>query len=503
MRIPLDRESQAPLYRQITDFIRQQIHTGLLAPGTRLPATRDLAAALGVNRITVVTAYDELVAQGLIHSHVGRGTFVAGPLAPLPHRGRPPEAWPLWQQAGARSPDARQLELDRMAARASRPGTIALAGGTGDPTLFDADEFRRVLTDVLRTTGVEALEYGDRAGYRPLRTTIAEVLTSQGIAATPDEVLITSGSQQAIDIVARVLLRPGDAVLVESPTYIGALDIFRLLGAQVVGIPTDEEGMRVDLVAEAVQCCRPKLVYTIPTFHNPTGVSLSDQRRRELVALAHRHGVPILEDDFVGDLRYDGPSHPALKALDGHGDVLYTSTFSKMLSPGLRVGFLVASGPIYERLLACKRTTDLATSSLIQRALQAYISVGRYQAHLHKVCRVYRQRRDAMVQAMQEHLPAGVRWSVPHGGLFVWASLPGAMSTSELYGVAVERGVTFLPGGFAYPELSERPTMRLNFAMQPPEAIDEGIARLGQACSSLMAGAGLPAAPAASAPVIV
>jgi GntR family transcriptional regulator/MocR family aminotransferase len=275
--------------------------------------------------------------------------------------------------------------------------------------------------------------------------------------------------------------------LVESPSYSGVIDLFRSIDARLLGIPMDEEGMRLDALEEALRASRPKLIYTIPTFHNPTGTCMTSQRRRQLISLADRYNVPILEDDFAGDLRYDGRAQPALKSLDPGGRVIYVSTFSKMLAPGLRVGFLAAEGPVHESLVAYKRANDLASSSLIQRALHEYITVGRYQAHLRRACQVYGQRRDAMLSALSRYMPAEVTWDKPQGGLFIWLKLPDQLSANHLYPLAGEEGVTFTPGSFFYPGARHQPFLRLNFVTNPPELIEEGMRRLGQAINHLVA----------------
>jgi GntR family transcriptional regulator/MocR family aminotransferase len=488
MRIPLDRQRATPLYRQIERFLRQGILSGSLEPGTRLPSIRRLARDLGVNRITVENAYAELEADGLVAARVGSGTYVLPPypLPPLP-RGDPGAPWPLWQrEVQARTKASRASMSHEMFPGLWHPKAIALSGGVSDSRLIPADEFRKTIQAVMRRDGTAALEYGERRGYSPLRNTIAHVLASQGLQASPDAILITAGSQQALALVSQLLLRPGDGVLVERPTYAGALGLFRALGLKVVGIPTDERGMQVELLERLLQQHHPKLIYSIPNFHNPTGTCLGSHRRRQLLALADRYNVPILEDDFVGDLRYEGRVQPALKALDPGGRVIYVSTFSKMLMPGLRVGFLVAEGPVYDCLVTYKCANDLATSNLIQRALEAYVTVGRYQAHLRRTCQIYRRRRDAMLQAIQRHLPSGVHVDPPQGGLFVWLRLPEPLSSAELLPLAAEEGVTFAPGGIFFLDGSEgEPYLRLNFACQRPEEITEGIRRLGKAVKRL------------------
>src|SRR5512147_3053803 len=423
MRIPLDRQSETPLYQQIKDYLRQGILSGSLAPDTRLPASRQLAQDLGVNRITVENAYAELEAEGLILSRLGSGTYVLAPdtLSPLP-KNDPEAPWPLWQQSlqGYRN-TIRNRPPKPKALRHPQP--ISFASGIGDANMFPADEFRKVLQTLMRRDGFDALNYGERNGYGPLRESITHILASQGLQTRPDDILITAGSQQALSLVSQLLLNPGDVILVENPTYSGALDLFRALGFKVVGIPVDDQGMQVDGLEKLLQQHHPRLIYTIPNFHNPTGTCLNGQRRRQLISLADRYNVPVLEDDFVGDLRYEGRAQPALKALDPGGRVIYISTFSKMLMPGLRVGFLAAEGPVYDCLVNFKRVNDLTTSTLIQRALETYVTVGRYQAHLRRSCQIFRRRRDVMLTAIKRYLPASVHCDSPQGGLFIWLQL--------------------------------------------------------------------------------
>ena len=486
MRIPLDRESDLPLYQQIKDHFRQGILSGSLAPEARLPASRQLARDLGVNRITVETAYSELEADGLIFSRVGSGTYVLPapslPLAPLQMDGLD-VGWPLWQQDvqfGKQISNDDEPYISPQSGQHS--GLISFAGGTSASHMFPADDFRKVLQTVMRRDGMSALEYGESNGYSPLRSTIAHVLASQGLQAQPENILITAGSQQALSLVSQLLLKPGDTILVESPTYGGALELFRALNFTIVGIPMDRQGMQVEKLEKLLQQHHPKLIYTIPNFHNPTGTCLSSTRRRELLVLADRYNVPILEDDFVGDLRYDGRTQPSLKALDPGGRVIYASTFSKMLMPGLRVGFLMIEGPVYESLVNFKRVNDLATSTLIQRALEAYVTVGRYQAHLRRSCQVFRKRRDAMVIAINKNLPASVQFDTPQGGLFIWLRLPKEILADNLHPLACNAGVDFVPGSRFFPDgIDGKEWIRLNFVVQKPDDIEEGIKRLGTA----------------------
>ncbi len=490
MEIPLDRTGANPLYQQIQTHVARLIQEGALPPHTRLPATRQLAADLGVNRITVSNAYAELEAAGLVYAQIGRGTFVSpAPAVRAPSASeRPlPNERALWQQALAARPlpstDGQWLRLLR---RTGEPGIISFAGGVPSLDTFPVEDFRKAMLSVFRRDGGAAMGYDEVQGYPPLRDGIALFLGEQGIVVTPDEIFIASGSQQALSLVAMALLQPGDTVVVESPTYSNAIQLFNWLEARILGIPTDDEGMRVDLLEHLLQHQRPRLIYAIPTFHNPTGATMSGHRRRELLALAERYGLPVVEDDYVGDLRYDGPREPSLKALDRAGNVIHISTFSKTLMPGPRVGFVLTAGPLLERLVALKRQTDLGTSGLVQRALEAYIGEGRWRAHTRRVSHVYRARRDAMVAAMARHFPPQAQWTTPKGGFFVWVRLPAWVSLTDLYLAAIERGVAFAPGPLFFPGTPAYPAFRLSFSQATPERIVEGIERLGQALHEIL-----------------
>jgi GntR family transcriptional regulator/MocR family aminotransferase len=485
MRIPLDRQSLIPLYKQIENYLRDNILSGSLEADTRLPATRAMAKDLGVSRITVQNAYMDLESEGLIYNREGSGAYVM-PALSLPKRGVKSEtAWPLWQQD--LKTDVLSPRFSPQVLNPSHPDLIAFTG-VGDPQHFPLRDFYKALQTVIRTEGIDALVYGEfDGGYPPLRETIAHVLASQGIQADPGQVLITSGSQQALSLVCQVLLKPGDAIVVEDPTYNFALELFRSLDFKIVGVPVDKGGMQVELLESLLQQRHPSLIYTIPNFQNPTGACLSGVRRRQLVALADCYDVPILEDDFAGDLRYDGRAQPALKALDTVGNVIYVGTFSKMLMPGLRIGYLVADGPVFDALVDCKRVHDLTTSNLLQRTLNVYVSVGRYQSHLRRSSRIYRQRRDAMLDAIREHLPEDVLVYPPDGGLFIWMRLPGGLSATDLLSLALQKGVSYAPGAWFTldPQDGER-YLRLNFATQPLERIRKGIRRLGAALRRCM-----------------
>jgi GntR family transcriptional regulator/MocR family aminotransferase len=482
MRIPLDRQIDTPLYQQIESYLRQAILSGNLNANTRLPACRQLAKDLGVNRSTVENAYSALEADGLVFSRMGSGTYVLQQdILPNISTRSDRDRFPLWQQNFYVQNAASEV-VEEILRAGGHPRPINFASGISDARQFPAEEFRKTLQSVMRRDQIGALEYGEPNGYAPLRENITHILASQGLQTRPESILITAGSQQAIFLASQVLLKPNDTVLVENPTYSVAKDLFRTLGYQIVGVPMDGQGMDVEKLEKLLQQYHPRLIYTIPNFHNPTGTCLSSARRRQLIVLADRYNVPILEDDFVGDLRYEGHAQPSLKALDPGGQVIYVSTFSKMLVPGLRVGFIVADGPVYESLLNYKRLSDLATSTLIQRALDAFVTVGRYQTYLHRSCQTFRKRRDVMAKAIAHYLPNNVSFDVPSGGLFIWLRLPKNISASDLLPIACKEGVAFVPGKYFFTDNSQGDEwMRLNFASQPVEDIEEGIKRLGAA----------------------
>lgn len=488
MRIPIDRRSDIPIYKQIESFLREGILSGSLVPESRLPSTRKLAQDLGVNRITVGNAYAELEADGLIYSRVGDGTYVLEPwqIQPIPEAvsGSP---WPIWQEnLRERGIDSKRTWLLELFENSQPADLISFSSGVSDPLSYPVDEFRKVIQRVIREDRIDALDYGTFQGYAPLRCTISQILASQGIQTSAENILITSGSQQALALVTQFLLKPGDVILVENPTYSSALGLFAKLDLKIVGIPIDENGMDVEKLEQLLLQHHPKLIYTIPNFQNPSGTCLIGQRRRRLISLADRHNIPILEDDYVGDLRYDGRAQPALKALDPGGRVIYISTFSKMLMPGLRVGYLVIDGPVFDYLVTFKSYIDLATSNLIQRALDAYVTVGRYQAHLRRSCQVFRKRRDAMMSAIDRFMPVGTKVFTPQGGLFAWMQLPDKLSSEQLIHFAVKNGVSFTPGTLFYPDgASGDEFLRLNFTLQPPEKIQEGIKRLWKAMEQM------------------
>jgi 2-aminoadipate transaminase len=329
-----------------------------------------------------------------------------------------------------------------------------------------------------------ALQYGPTDGIAAVKECIAEVMAAEGTAVDPDDVLVTTGGQQVIDLVCKTLVDPGDVIVAEAPTYPGAVPTFSSYQADVVQIALDEDGMRIDELEATLDRLdaegrRPKFIYTVPNFHNPGGVTLSLPRRRRLVQVAHERELIVLEDNPYGLLRYEGDPLPTLHALDGGRFVIYLGTFSKILAPGLRLGWAAAPGPLLEKLNLGKQASDLCPSTFGQYFVAAYFRHARWQDYLESLKAVYRARRDVMLEALAEHLPPEARWTRPQGGLFLWVTLPDYLDTTDLLARALSRNVAFVPGRAAYLDGRGGSSMRLNFSGVDEDAIREGVRRIG------------------------
>ena len=485
MTIPglrIELKSDIPVYKQIAGGIRLALEDGRLHTGGQLPPTRDLARQLGVNRNTVVAAYEFLSSDGLVRSHTGRGTFLVRTASDA-SADRPPAAqgddpwFTAFSRAVERPGVGGLLSAYRVAI--SSEG-ISFAGSYPAADLMPLESFRRAMAAVFRDRGVEPFSYGPTAGYPPLRDAISAGMRRKGSPVSSEEILVTNGSQQALDLVFRALLDPGDPVVVEDPTYTGALSVLGSLGARLVGVPLDDEGIRPDYLATALERHRPRVVYLQPTFQNPTTRVMGKARRDELLALTARHRCLIVEDDWAGDLRFEGGDLPTLHALDNGRHVIYISTFSKKFLPGLRVGWVAAPESVLERLVALKQIEDCGTSPLIQAALHAFLDEGGLDEHLQRVRPAYRERRDAMIRALEREMPQGVHWTRPLGGLFLWVTLPAGLDSGDLFVAAREHGVLVSRGELFHVDGGGRHALRLTYSAVSPEQIDAGIATLGE-----------------------
>jgi 2-aminoadipate transaminase len=373
---------------------------------------------------------------------------------------------------------------DLMAVTA-RPEVISLAGGLPDTSSFPPDTFAAVTQRIAAESCAKALQYGPTEGLEETKDCIAQVMAGEDMHVDPEDMIVTTGGQQVIDLVAKTLLDPGDVVIAEGPTYPGAVPVFCAYQADVVQIEMDAAGMRVDLLeAELERLDRegrtPKFIYTVPTFQNPAGVTMSLARRRRLIEIAHERELLVLEDNPYGLLRYEGEPLPPLYKLDGGIYVMYLGTFSKILSPGIRLGWVVAPPPVLDKINLGKQAADLCTSTLSQLMVKAYFERGRWQDYVESLTASYRTRRDTMLDALADHFPPQAEWTRPSGGLFIWATLPDFIDTTDLLARALRENVAFVPGEAAFLDGRGRSSMRLNFSGSDEDGIREGIRRIGE-----------------------
>ena len=482
----LQPESHVPLYIQLRDQIRALIHGGELRNGERIPASRELATQLGVHRTTVANAYAELESEGLISGHVGRGTFVRGEsqarkISALPHP-TSLDGGLRWESLFA---DERGEEgLSRLAQAAPR-GTITFVMARPAAEFFPIEQLRKCSNAVWRREGNEILEFGPSDGYPPLKQALVAMLREEGYTTGDENFLITDGCQQALDLVCKAFLRPGDTVLIENPAYPGLLAIFTGARARILGVPVKTEsgpgttpGVDVSAIEAVLMQNRVKLIVVTPDFHNPTGTTLPVSERIRLLEIAARFQVPVVEDHIYARLRARGERVPSLKQLDRSNLVIQVDSFSKIAFPGMRVGWIVAPSNVIERLRLVKQSTDLHTNHLTQAVLAEYVRRGLLGRHLERTRKAYSRRLAALEQALGRHMPSGTIWTRPEGGMCVWVELPPGFDSNELLIHTRERGVVFAPGRYFYFQNPQPSTLRLGFAGVSERDIQRGIATL-------------------------
>jgi GntR family transcriptional regulator/MocR family aminotransferase len=476
-----DRASDEPVYRQLATYLRGLIEAERLPPSGKLPATRELAATLALSRTTVSLAYDELVATGLVTAHVGQGTFVstAAPRPPrLVARATPESRGFVWSGLLAVRTRALPIPTKLLGPRTAGRPRFDFRGGQVDVESLPIAELRRAFGTAISTHMRALAEDKDPRGWAPLRRAIARYLVGRGIGCEAGDVAVVNGAQQAIDLVARVLIDPGDTVVMEQPGYFGAALAFTAAQANVVGVRVDADGLRTDDLARVLRARRVKLVYTTPAAQSPTSAVLSADRRQRLLALADEHQAPILEDDYDSELRYEGAPIPALKTLDHAGQVIYTGTFSKVLFPGLRVGYVVAAPPLLEKMVLARWNTDVATCAVSQAALAAILESGGLERHLRRMRTIYAARLDAMLTALDATMPPGTVWTRPRGGHGVWLTLPPGVEPLALARAAGEAGLSYTSGEVFYVDGRGAENIHLSFAALTPAAIRAGITLL-------------------------
>jgi len=372
-----------------------------------------------------------------------------------------------------------------------RDDVISLAGGMPDTSTFPPDSYASLMGTVAAQSCARALQYGPTEGLASVKRCIADVMAAEGMLIEPDEVLVTTGGQQVIDLACKTLLDPGDIVITEAPTYPGAVPTFCAYQADVVQVTMDRDGMRTDELEQTLTRLeaagrRPKFIYTVPNFHNPAGVTLSLERRHELVRIAAERELLILEDNPYGLLRYEGDPLPTLHSLDDEF-VIYASTFSKILSPGVRLGWTVAPAPVLAKMNIGKQASDLCSSSISQYFVGAYFDSGPWEDYVRSLIGIYRLRRDVMLDALAEHFPREASWTHPQGGLFIWVTLPDYIDTTDLLARALQEQVAFVPGRAAYVDGRGGSSMRLNFSGVDEDSIREGVRRIGEIVSEQVA----------------
>ena len=532
LMIELDRGPDAPpLYVQIRERLALLIRRGDLIAGVRLPPERQLADELRVNRTTVVRAYSDLVAAGLVHAHVGRGTIVQGSgdtglretIAPAAMNSSAlPAAFPWAAYLGAAgvgapaemsmtgalpsSPLMGRPEISQgdtlladVVALCARSDVISLAAGTPDPSLYPVEVFCALLSRQLRADGGRLLQHCPIEGLDMLRASLAlwlnrrwqalrqasRVSAGQATRLEPEHLMVLSGSQQGLWLVARSLLAPGETVLVETPTYLGALRVFAAAGLRVVSVQSDREGLAPEALRIALERYRPRLIYCLPTFQNPSGTTMSLHRRKTVLELAQRYQTPILEDDPYGELFYGAEPPPPLAALDQSGGVLYLGTCSKMLFPGVRLGWIAAPRPVIAQLGMLRQYIDLHANTPAQAVLDGFLREGLLDAHLARVRERYREKRDLLESVLETASRGLMHWRTPDGGYYLWCGLEGGLRARDLQEEAARLGVAFVPGDAFYAGAGGEGHLRLNFTGPDTASLEEGARRLGVALDRL------------------
>jgi DNA-binding transcriptional MocR family regulator len=477
LALALDRDGEEPIYRQLIRHIRSQIDSGSLPSGARLPASRELADALNISRISVVNAYAELRSEGYLSAHAGRGTFVSRENTPTERSNERPAMHTIKDHSNGSERSLRELmRLSRQA------GVISFGQGSPPGEMFPVQFLRDSINTVLERDGANALGYEAPEGYGPLRNAVRDYVSALGIRCTSNDILITGGTQQALDMVIQALLSEGETLVTEDPTYIGMLDIARTRRINLAGIPIDQDGIRLDMLESYIIERQPRLIYVMPTFQNPTGSVMPLHRRRQLINLAHQYGITILEDGVFHEFRFEGDPIPPLRALDEYGVVIHASGFTKMLLPGIRIGYVISDNKHYKRIVRVKQSADISTPGLNQRAIHLMLERGVMAQQLERNNREFRRRRDAAVEAANRHFPSGTRFRIPQGGVYLWVRFPeNGPTAAELYLGAIQKGVGYAIGNIFYAGHPDPYTMRLNYGMHKPADIERGFKRLGEA----------------------
>lgn len=478
--IKIDKTNKQPLFQQVFEQLKQMIETGILRPNEKLPSTRKLAEMLDVHRTTIYRAYEELWAAGYIEATTGSYSRVRqSNLKNLPsasHENSIIDWSNRMNESSARLPDIETVQRKEYA------GIIDFTPLSPDSDLLPVEDFRRCVNHVMLNEKAELLQYGNPLGYQPLREYLASQMRQHGVSARTDEILLTNGMQNGIELVFRTLTTKGDCIITETPSYKAALYLSNYLGIKVIGIPMTSEGMDLDILEERLKECNPKLIYTMPTFQNPTGLSTSQTHREKLLNLCEKYRVPMVEDGFEEEMKYFGKAVLPIKSMDKNQAVIYLGTFSKVLFPGVRIGWIVAPKELIGKMGSLKYVSDISGNPLIQASVYQFCMQGFYEIHKKRLHRVYRKRMQTTLQACREFLsPEFVNWTKPDGGYLLWLSLKkGQESEKEIMDRLFAAGVNVTAGSQFFPEPGEGIHFRLSIAHRKEEEIREGIRRIAK-----------------------
>ncbi|MBD3413932.1 MAG: aminotransferase class I/II-fold pyridoxal phosphate-dependent enzyme [Candidatus Aminicenantes bacterium] len=484
--LQLDRKSHNPIYLQIVNQIKEKTASDILKPGTKLPSTRQMAEKLGVNRSTVYKAYQELWAQGYIESRPGSYSKI---------RKRPKIATPelkleqstlAWNHVTTAASQRIYQDYLKFKPEQSTPqtkDTINLAQLDIDPRLFPVQDFRRCVNQILMDQGPKVLGYGEYMGYKPLRETIAKRLQMHGILADSDEILITNGSQNGIDLLLKLLTNSGKKVVIESPTYAIILPLLKYHQAELVTVPMKKNGLDLNRLKKTLETQPVSFLFTMPNFQNPTGITSTQSHREELLSVCEAHQIPVVEDGFEEEMKYFGKVPPPIKSMDRQNICIYLGTFSKVLFPGLRIGWITADKECIQRLVSIKRFSDLTSSYVLQAAVNEFCERGYYDLHVKRMNRIFRKRMQTAIKAMQKYLPKEyVSWNEPAGGYLIWVQIKNIPKhEAEWIQIFKENRVLVSPGRYYFPHPTKDICFRLSIAMLNEQEITEGIKRMARA----------------------
>ena len=488
MSVVIDKKNPTPIYQQIVDNIVKLIDEGNVEVGEPLPSTRTMAQILGLDHSTVNRAYQELQVLGYVECAQGSYAWVRKkPELLSPSQGR--ESTIQWADISSDRSDFLYKTFLKYSPEYPAPrksnGVINLSQLDLDSRLFPVEDFRQCMDQVLTAENQDVLGYGLCFGYPPLRETITNRLRNHGISISPNEILITNGAQQAFDLIFKLLTQPDKKVAIESPTYANILPLLKFYQVHVVEIPMQDDGLNLDFFERSMRSNPPCFVYTIPNSHNPTGISTPQKHREELLLLCKKYCVPIVEDGFEDEIKYFGKVMHPIKSMDDEDIVIYIGTVSKVLFPGIRIGWIAAHEKCIQRLTAIKRFTDISTNHVTQRALDQFFRMGYYDNHLRRLRRVFRKRMKVAVQAMKEHLPIDVSWTRPIGGYSIWIRLNCHVDEAKLKEIMLKHGVLVSHGSYYFYKKDRCEFFRVSIAKLNEEEIEQGITRLGLAVQDL------------------